>query len=343
MTLLFNVTDAIGVAPNHGITRTERRLAGALLGRPDVHFVAVRDGRLWRVEDAAVERSAAIHDTELVPVTERFGVDPPPRSTSSTWSRIAARSVRRPAGPAISLSPCQVRTDDTLVSVGLDWVHGTIDVAERVVFGNGGRFVGMSYDLIPIDHPEWLFPPDPSGFRRYLQRLTRSAHRVLCISECTQRDLLRHAPDLSNDRAPVIRLGADAATTSTPDHDRFARSLFAGEPYAVYCATLDRRKNHEVLYRTMRRLVARGASGNLVFVGRTGSGVDDLVDCLRHDRSIAGRIAHVTDCDDPTPRCAVSQRHLRRVSVVVRRMGSRCDGGARTWQAVFDRERLVAR
>jgi glycosyltransferase involved in cell wall biosynthesis len=177
-------------------------------------------------------------------------------------------------------------------------VNDTLDVAERSVFGSGGRFVGMCYDVIPVDHPEWLFPPDPEGFRRYLGRLARVSSRVMCISQCTRRDLVRHEPSLRGDRSPVIRLGADAASSGGPEEDAFAAALFGGEPYAIYCATVDRRKNHQVLYRAMRELARAGIVGNIVFVGRMGSGVDDLVDCLRHDRTVAGRIAHVTDCDD---------------------------------------------
>ncbi len=37
---------------------------------------------------------------------------------------------------------------------------------------------------------------------------------------------------------------------------------------------------------------------NVAFVGKIGSGVDDLLDSIRHDPLVAGRIAHVTDCDD---------------------------------------------
>ena len=39
---------------------------------------------------------------------------------------------------------------------------------------------------------------------------------------------------------------------------RFARSIFDGAPYAIYCATLDRRKNHQILYRAMREMDAPG-------------------------------------------------------------------------------------
>ncbi|MCB0968897.1 MAG: glycosyltransferase [Ilumatobacter sp.] len=192
----------------------------------------------------------------------------------------------------------RTRRQDTFVSVGLDWVHPTLAIAEHHVFGTGARFVNMCYDLIPIDHPEWLFPPDVDGFRRYLSRSLRVASATLCISRCTQSDLLRHFPDLDPSRAPVVTLGADAAIETGAAQTSFASSVFGGEPYAIYCATVDRRKNHQVLYRAMRELVHRGAAGNLLFVGRVGSGTADLIDALRNDRAIAGRVALVTDCDD---------------------------------------------
>lgn len=299
MTLLFNVTDAIGTAPNHGITRTERRLAQALDDH-DVGFVVVREGRLWRVVGESIGPFVDRGLVDMRPVVERFGVDAAPAGgrSLSMRARLSGRGGVGNTSRTVPIEPLRATSDDTIVSVGLDWVHGMVHHAERHVFGAGGRFVGMCYDLIPIDHPEWLFPPDPDGFRRYLRDMTRVASSVLCISECTQRDLLRHFPELGAERSPVIRLGADVAESVSAEHDRFAASVFGDQPYAIYCATLDRRKNHQLLYRAMRELVRRGVPGNLVFVGRVGSGVDDLLDCLRHDRAVAGRVAHVTDCDD---------------------------------------------
>jgi glycosyltransferase involved in cell wall biosynthesis len=75
--------------------------------------------------------------------------------------------------------------------------------------------------------------------------------------------------------------------------------LFDGEPFAVYCATIDRRKNHQLLYRVAKHMARQGSRGNIAFVGNVGSGVGDLIDCLRHDPLVAGRIAHIAECDDP--------------------------------------------
>lgn len=297
MTVYFNVTDAIGDAPNHGITRTERRLAAELAGRPDVCFVAMHDGRLYSVDPDDVRPAVADEPSALAPMVEVFGVDRPPSAASGARlvDRLRrARSTRR----GLTLGPVSLPSDAVLVSVGLDWVHRFVDVARRHVYGTGGRYVGFCYDLIPIDHPEWLFPADPDGFRRHLRSIVETANRMLCISESTRRDLLRHFPDLEPSSASVLRLGADAAVECEAHHEAFAASLFDGAPYAVYCATIDRRKNHQLLYRVAKEWARRGEPGNIVFVGRLGSGVGDLIDCLRHDPLVPGRIAHVTGCDD---------------------------------------------
>ncbi len=302
MTLHFNVTDALGSAPNHGITRTERRLAGALAAHPDVGFVVMHEARMWAAEPADVLRRLETDSSGGVPVVERFGIDPPPNQSRKRSLIASIRPVRaalherKPAAEPLQLRAPRIGAADTLVSAGLDWVHGFHDAATHHVVGGGATFVGFCYDLIPIDHPEWMFPPDPMRFVRYYERLTDLADSILCISQQTLDDFRRHFPYDGHLR--TIGLGSDAAVSTEPAHERFADSLFDGAPYAVYCATLDRRKNHQLLYRAMQRLSRRGDAGNMVFVGRQGSGVKDLIDALRHDESVAGRIAHLTNCDD---------------------------------------------
>jgi glycosyltransferase involved in cell wall biosynthesis len=301
MTVFLNVTDAISTASHHGITRTERQLAGALAGRPGIEFVVLERGKLWRIDPGDVLANMEGAPPSLIPSVERFGVDPPPDRSVG----VVARMRRRVGGGRFrhghrkyALSVPRVAAGDVLISVGLDWVHGLLDEAERWVFGKGASYIGFCYDLIPVDHPEWIFPAEPLRFMQHFQRVSRVASSVLCISECTRRDFVRHFPDYGAERVGVVRLGADAAVTTQPVHDQFAASLFDGEPFAVYCATIDRRKNHQLLYRVAKEMARRGIPGNFVFVGKKGSGVDDLIDCLRHDALVAGRLAHVDDSDD---------------------------------------------
>src|SRR5690606_22141953 len=65
--------------------------------------------------------------------------------------------------------------------------------------------------------------------------------------------------------------------------------------------TLEIRKNHEVLYRAVLDLLARGREPPLlVFAGMRGWRVDDLLQTLEHDPRVRNRIrivAHASDAD----------------------------------------------
>lgn len=301
MTILFNVTDAVGPSGTHGITRVERKLAGALMAHDDVEYVTMHEGNIWHVDRTSVAQRLSRQPTERVPVVERFGTDHAVGTGAGRRAQLRTAVRRIGAGaPAAgaSLSQVHARPGDVLVSMGVDWQHGLLNAAERLVYGSDARFVGFCYDLIPIDHPEWLFPPDPNRFLRHFTRMTRIASSIVCISESTRLDLRRHFPTLDPARLPILVLGADAAVATEPHHRDFAESLFPGEQYAVYCATVDRRKNHQLLYRAMHQMARRGIPGNFVFVGKLGNGVSDLINVLRNDPAVAGRIAHVTNCDD---------------------------------------------
>ena len=85
MTIFMNVTDAIGRASNHGITRVERQLATELLHRPDVQFVVSHRDRLWRLPNAAVAPRLVRYETNEIPCIERFGV---PKAPTRCWEAI---------------------------------------------------------------------------------------------------------------------------------------------------------------------------------------------------------------------------------------------------------------
>src|SRR4029079_9941139 len=50
--------------------------------------------------------------------------------------------------------------------------------------------------------------------------------------------------------------------------------------------------------RAMKEMVRSERGGNIAFVGKLGSGSSDLIDSLRFDQQTAGRIVHVSNCDD---------------------------------------------
>jgi glycosyltransferase involved in cell wall biosynthesis len=319
---LFNVTEAISLDSNHGITRTERMIASQLLGNEEVGFFAYIDHAFRVVEHETLKPFLqGLESEDFAPNVEYFGTGyhPAVASTQRVRSnnkvamlldRGQMRSRMQRARHEISGSALTKTIEkstsaavrcargDVLLSVGLDWTYDYLGFAERQRFAHGARVVGFCYDLIPIVHPQWLFPPDPTRFVHHFRRLDRVSDRVLCISRQTKTDYEEFFSTTADPRVRVITLGGDLDSSAELKHRKFADSLFDGEDFVLYVATIDRRKNHELLYRATKILQSQNRKANILFVGKVGSGVNDLMQCLRTDRSLEGTIGHVTNCDD---------------------------------------------
>jgi glycosyltransferase involved in cell wall biosynthesis len=195
----------------------------------------------------------------------------------------------RPAGRTVHFSE-----NDIYLSMGLDWDHKDLDWLYREKRARNFRCILFCYDLIPYRFPH-LYSGDVSArFARYFVSLAWCADHVFCISENTRRDLLAFLDESHHTRRPpctVIRLGCDA---SMPDAQRIGPAVKAllTQEFILYVSTVERRKNHEVLYRAYVRLVEAGVHNlpTLVFVGMRGWGVGDLLQDIRLDPRVAGKI-----------------------------------------------------
>ena len=203
----------------------------------------------------------------------------------------------RPVG-----KPVRLAADDIYVSMGLDWDLKDMDWLYREKRRCGFRCVLFCYDLIPYRLPH-LYSGDVSArFARYFVNLAWCADLVFAISEHTRRDFLAFLDEAHHARRPaceVIRLGCDA---STPDDSKIGAVVrdMTNRDFILYVSTLERRKNHEVLYRAYTRMVESGQSDLplLVFVGMRGWGVDDLLKDLRLDPRVAGKIVLLERIND---------------------------------------------
>ena len=207
---------------------------------------------------------------------------------------------------AAHAAPADFAPGDRFVSLGLDW--DTLD--HRVLWQHkqaGLHITLMCYDLIPVLYPQWFAGVHTrESFGAYLADLCWCADQVLCISEHTQRDLLRTLPATGAPLPPtrVIRLGCElsAAPSVAPP-----AQLDLARPFVLFVSTIERRKNHEVLYRAWARLREQATlSGDgfvphqLAFVGMPGWGVTDLLNDIALDPRTQGDIVmlnHVSDAE----------------------------------------------
>jgi glycosyltransferase involved in cell wall biosynthesis len=209
--------------------------------------------------------------------------------------RAFAARLRRPGRELVA----PFAPGDRLVSLGLDW--DTLDQAALYRIKQRHRLVVtlMCYDLIPVLFPHLVVLP-AGNFAAYIVDAAWCADRLVCISECTRRDLETTLRRLGAPQPPtaVVHLGAQVASGAAVAPAGLGDDP---RPFVLFVSTIERRKNHELLYRAWVRLRERGlAPHRLVLVGMSGWGVADLLADLRLDPRIQGDILlldRVTDAE----------------------------------------------
>lgn len=225
-----------------------------------------------------------------------------PESVAARVTAVMAGVADDPApfdGAVVTFTP-----GDRFVSLGLDWE--TLDHRCLWTHKAAGLHVTlMCYDLIPVIRPQWFAGVHtPERFATYLADLCWCADQVLCISQHTRRDLEVFTQDkgIPMPSVAVVRLGdpdprewlaGNQERPSAPLALLIATDRARGQParpFVLYVSTIERRKNHEVLYRSWARLREQAiGTGDgfvphrLVCVGMAGWGVSDLLKDIELD------------------------------------------------------------
>ncbi|MDI1296263.1 MAG: glycosyltransferase family 1 protein [bacterium] len=198
---------------------------------------------------------------------------------------------------------------DIIISVGLDWDHGTADLFADLNRKMGIRFVTCCYDLIPILFPQFCVGEVSAYFKQYFTKLSWSSSLILCISKQSEQDYRKLAENMGFPYVPtaVIPLGDNVAPAVVDDEAEREIAINVvramDEPFILFVGTIERRKNHEVLYRAYHLLAREGKLADvpkLVFVGMAGWGVGDLLKDIELDPLVKNKIMllnHVSDTE----------------------------------------------
>jgi glycosyltransferase involved in cell wall biosynthesis len=159
----------------------------------------------------------------------------------------------------------------------------------------------MCHDVIPFLFPQYCHRSTVRDFPPYFLKLAAASEVMFCISENTKRDAKRVLREAGAPvpRMEVIRLGDDLpATRGTvrPEVRELCRQKFM-----LCVSTLERRKNHQVLYhalRLMRESLPDSPAPLLVFAGKPGWGVTDVMSDITLDPVTQGRIQMVHGASD---------------------------------------------
>ena len=189
------------------------------------------------------------------------------------------------------------RPGDTLVALGSPWSdpdYGAL--GQRLRRERNLRFAVLIYDIVVLRRPEWCNPELIPVFDRWLRGVLPTCDIILTISNATARDVERFAAEqgLQMAKPPVtIPIGSgfssqlgqasvDAVPRPTPQ-----------SPYALIVSTIEVRKNHVLLFHVWRRMLDEmpaDAVPILVFAGRPGWLVEDLLQQMRNADMLGGKI-----------------------------------------------------
>ena len=281
-----------------GIVRVEqeiRRHLGELL-RDRLRTVVFKDGKL--VPEAVGLTSRATDGDDFWP-------EPSYGCAADPFDPI--QSAVPDADPARALGGSRKPTfgyGDVLITMGLDWDYpGLHDEIKRVAKAYNLTVIVCCYDLIPVLYPQYCVSDVAAWFKNYFIDMTWSADGVLCISENTRRDYLELADGLGLPprRTEVIKLGGSLPPqTEGAPLSKEVRDLL-DERFLLFVSTIERRKNHEVLYRAyhmIRKENPEAELPKLVFVGMEGWGVAELMSDIRLDPLTKGDIVILPQVSD---------------------------------------------
>ena len=307
-------TSAAWNRPAVGIVRVERSLTEHLrrqLGEEQCKLCIWQDDEFveWipTSTDTPAEISQAVN--AILPPNKTFDVARPflaraiqKFAVADKTGSIPSRSLHL-ALPTSNTTALRPAPGDFIISVGLDWDMPYSSRFHAMATKSGLRIITCCYDLIPVLFPQYCVGEVAKRFTEYFIELSWGSEAVLCISEQTRRDYVQLCDQLGapSRKTVVIPLGDSIPSAMTGVGEQV--SSIARAPFILFVSTIERRKNHEVLYRAYHLLVRRGLSKGLpklVFVGMPGWGVGDLLKDIELDPLTKGLIVqlnHVTDSE----------------------------------------------
>ncbi len=217
-----------------------------------------------------------------------------------------AAPVSQPAEPDFA---ALARPGDVVAMLGAIWYHPDYGgLIERSCHALGLRYAVLIHDLIPLRRPEWVDEGNARTFYDWFTSTIRLADHILSVSRATGDDVERycaqHALPLRA-RVQAIPMGTGfSGGGPAREQERVeegARPLPAPGSYVLIVSTIEARKNHLLLFHVWRRMVDElppDQIPTLVFAGRSGWMVEDLMLQLRRCNYLDGKIVWVKDPTD---------------------------------------------
>ena len=189
---------------------------------------------------------------------------------------------------------------DVYISVGLDWQDKDLEYLYHIKRSSGFNILLCCHDIIPVKFPHLCSGDLASKFGRYFADLAWCADEILCVSRSSRKDLRTLLEKIGGPgvKTTLMRLGSDLVQPDAEDDGNMQTEVDGR--FILFVSTIERRKNHETLYRAYTRLIDLGMENlpKLVFVGMKGWGISEFFGDLGLDPRINGQIKVLTEVSD---------------------------------------------
>lgn len=184
--------------------------------------------------------------------------------------------------------------NDVLFLCGLGWDVMSAPALSKLVKERGVKIISIMYDLIPIYLKEYTHT-DSDGYLNYFLHMIDLCDEILCISECTERDLKKFCLDNKRNvvKSSIVYLGSEISTSISLSEveDNKIRERLGRRRFALSVGTLEIRKNYKLLFDIWDELLEDESFDlDLVIVGMPGWKTDDLVRRMEASRHFGTRI-----------------------------------------------------
>lgn len=161
------------------------------------------------------------------------------------------------------------------------------------------------YDLIPLTHPEYCDAHLVNDFALSLGDGLAVFDFVICISKYTAIEVNRYIAAHGIKPIPVQSVTLahvlNDAEASINKNEKWTKAIIGlkSKRFVLSVSTIEARKNHAYLIMVWRLLIQQGVDvPDLVFVGRQGWRVNDLIEQLRATDYMGGRVHILHDLSD---------------------------------------------
>ena len=222
--------------------------------------------------------------------------------------RIRPRKTNVPEAASAESTEAAMSAGDVFLVLGAPWVYADFaGLLSALRNRHSVRPALLLYDLIPLLRPEWCARDLVARFSPWLKEALPLCDSLMAISNYTATQVEQWAARAGvRLNGPVRPVPIGTGFGGEPAQVGATLGLPRPGSYVLFVSTLEARKNHALLVRVWRRLLEEEFAGKrpagsvpeLVFAGRVGWLVDDLMQQLENSSWLDGRVRLLRDPSD---------------------------------------------